>query len=31
MTALLDGAGHWNQQEKPEETNRLLLNWLKSL
>jgi pimeloyl-ACP methyl ester carboxylesterase len=28
---LIDGAGHWNQQEKPEETNRLLLNWLKSL
>jgi pimeloyl-ACP methyl ester carboxylesterase len=28
---LIEGAGHWNQQEKPEETNRLLLDWLKSL
>lgn len=28
---LIPGAGHWNQQEKPEETNRLLIDWLKSL
>jgi pimeloyl-ACP methyl ester carboxylesterase len=25
---LLDGAGHWVQQEKPEEVNRLLLRFL---
>ena len=25
------GAGHWNQEENPAETNRLLLSWLKSL
>ncbi len=28
---MIEGAGHWNQQEKPEETNRLLLEWLKTL
>ena len=28
---LLDGCGHWTQQEKPEEVNRLLLDWLTSL
>jgi pimeloyl-ACP methyl ester carboxylesterase len=28
---LIEGAGHWNQQEKPEETNRQLLGWLKGL
>lgn len=28
---LIKGAGHWNQQEKPAETNKLLLDWLKSL
>lgn len=28
---LIPGAGHWNQQEKPAETNRLLLDWLKGL
>jgi pimeloyl-ACP methyl ester carboxylesterase len=28
---MIPGAGHWNQQEKPAETNRLLLDWLKSL
>jgi pimeloyl-ACP methyl ester carboxylesterase len=22
------GAGHWTQQEKPEEVNRLILDWL---
>ena len=25
---LLDGCGHWTQQERPEEVNRLLLDWL---
>lgn len=25
---LLDGCGHWLQQERPEEVNRLLLDWL---
>jgi pimeloyl-ACP methyl ester carboxylesterase len=28
---IIEGAGHWNQQEKPEETNRLLIDWLKGL
>jgi pimeloyl-ACP methyl ester carboxylesterase len=28
---MIPGAGHWNQQENPQETNRLLLDWLKSL
>lgn len=28
---MIPGAGHWNQQEKPAETNALLLDWLKSL
>ena len=28
---MIEGAGHWNQQEKPEATNRLLLDWLKTL
>ena len=25
---LIEGAGHWVQQEKPEEVNRLLLKFL---
>jgi pimeloyl-ACP methyl ester carboxylesterase len=25
---ILEGAGHWLQQERPEEVNRLLLDWL---
>ncbi|WP_169829128.1 alpha/beta fold hydrolase [Tsuneonella mangrovi] len=25
---ILPGTGHWTQQEKPEEVNRLLLDWL---
>ncbi len=25
---VLEGAGHWLQQERPEEVNRLLLDWL---
>ncbi|RAN36288.1 alpha/beta fold hydrolase [Hyphomonas pacifica] len=28
---LLEGAGHWTQQERPEEVNRLLIEWLNSL
>jgi pimeloyl-ACP methyl ester carboxylesterase len=27
---LLEGAGHWVQQEQPDEVNRLLLQFLKS-
>jgi pimeloyl-ACP methyl ester carboxylesterase len=26
---LIDGAGHWVQQEQPEETSRLLLAFLR--
>ena len=29
--SLVEGAGHWVQQEKPEETSRLLLSFLKKL
>lgn len=28
---LLDGIGHWTQQEAPEQVNRLLLEWLNEL
>ncbi|MFB8237518.1 alpha/beta fold hydrolase [Kitasatospora purpeofusca] len=28
---LLEGCGHWLQQERPEEVNRLLIDWLDSL
>ncbi|WP_327169290.1 alpha/beta hydrolase [Streptomyces subrutilus] len=28
---LLDGCGHWIQQERPDETNRLLTDWLATL
>ncbi|MDO9334850.1 MAG: alpha/beta hydrolase [Caulobacter sp.] len=28
---LIEGCGHWTQQERPEEVNRLLLDWLKTL
>ena len=28
---VLPGCGHWTQQERPEEVNRLLLDWLKEL
>lgn len=28
---ILDGCGHWVQQERPEDTNRLLTAWLASL
>jgi pimeloyl-ACP methyl ester carboxylesterase len=27
---LIEGAGHWVQQEKPDEVNRLLLTFLKN-
>ncbi|MFE7135544.1 alpha/beta fold hydrolase [Streptomyces sp. NPDC057638] len=28
---ILDGCGHWIQQERPEEVNRILLDWLAAL
>ncbi|MGX1853617.1 alpha/beta fold hydrolase [Streptomyces sp. NPDC055299] len=28
---ILDGCGHWVQQERPEEVNRLLTDWLHTL
>ncbi len=28
---LLEGCGHWTQQERPDEVNRLLLDWLGGL
>jgi len=28
---LIEGAGHWNQQEKPDETNAALLTFLEGL
>jgi pimeloyl-ACP methyl ester carboxylesterase len=28
---VLDGCGHWIQQERPEEINKLLIDWLGSL
>ena len=27
-TVVLNGVGHWTQQERPEEVNRLLTDWL---
>ncbi|MEU5438240.1 alpha/beta hydrolase [Streptomyces sp. NPDC020719] len=30
-TRILEGCGHWIQQERPAETNRLLTDWLDSL
>lgn len=28
---ILDGCGHWIQQERPAEVNQILTNWLASL
>lgn len=28
---MLEGCGHWTQQERPQETTRLLVDWLKGL
>jgi hypothetical protein len=28
---ILEGAGHWVQQERPDEVNRLLLDFLRTL
>ncbi|WP_328535344.1 alpha/beta fold hydrolase [Streptomyces sp. NBC_00344] len=28
---IIDGCGHWIQQERPDEVNRLLLDWLAAL
>ena len=28
---ILPGCGHWTQQERPEEVNTLLIDWLKRL
>ncbi|MCX4428572.1 alpha/beta fold hydrolase [Streptomyces mirabilis] len=28
---LLDGCGHWIQQERPDEVNHLLTEWLATL
>ena len=28
---LLEGCGHWTQQERPDEVNALLLDWLGGL
>ena len=28
---MIEGAGHWVQQEKPEEVNKHLLNFLKEV
>ena len=30
-THILDGAGHWLQQERPDEVNALLISWLAGL
>jgi pimeloyl-ACP methyl ester carboxylesterase len=27
-TVMVAGSGHWTQQEKPDEVNRLMLDWL---
>jgi pimeloyl-ACP methyl ester carboxylesterase len=31
QSVMLDNCGHWTQQEKPEEVNRLLIGFLKNL
>jgi pimeloyl-ACP methyl ester carboxylesterase len=30
-TVLIEGSGHWTQQEKPEEVNRAMLDFLADL
>ena len=30
-SVIIEGCGHWTQQERPEEVNRLLLGWLRTL
>ncbi|MEV6954548.1 alpha/beta hydrolase [Streptomyces sp. NPDC051183] len=30
-THILDGAGHWLQQERPEEISKLLTEWLAAI
>ena len=27
-TVMIEKCGHWTQQEKPEELNRIMLDWL---
>ena len=31
VAEILDGCGHWTQQERPDEVNALLIPWLKGL
>jgi pimeloyl-ACP methyl ester carboxylesterase len=31
LQSVVPGAGHWIQQERPEEVNRLLLDFLRDL
>jgi pimeloyl-ACP methyl ester carboxylesterase len=26
---MIEGCGHWTQQEKPEELNALMIRWLR--
>jgi pimeloyl-ACP methyl ester carboxylesterase len=27
-THMIEGCGHWTQQEKPDELNRIMVDWL---
>ena len=27
-TVVVEGSGHWTQQEKPDQVNRMILDWL---
>ena len=31
VSEVLEGCGHWTQQERPDEVNALIIPWLKSL
>jgi len=31
LVRIIDGAGHWVQQERPNEVNAALLEWLQGL